>query len=162
MNNIKYQFIVLTPQFISWPQATNVNDMINFAIRKYRIDTTRLYVCGLSMGGGTTWDDAAAYGKRLAAIVPICGASAPTTQNANSIAKSTVAVWAFHNNGDPTVPSWYSTDWVKDINGDNPSIRAKLTMFQADVHNAWAKATDPNYKENGMNIYQWMLTYRKK
>src|SRR5206468_5970830 len=29
VNNIKYQFIVLTPQFISWPQAANVNDMIN-------------------------------------------------------------------------------------------------------------------------------------
>ena len=162
VNHFTYQFIVLTPQFKTWPQASNVSDMINYAIRKYKIDTTRMYVCGLSMGGGTTWDYASDYGKRLAAIVPICGASAPTTQKGKSIAKNTVGVWAFHNSGDPTVPSYYSSDWVKDINNSNPNIRAKLTMFQASVHDAWSKATNPGYTENGKNIYQWMLNFRKK
>jgi predicted peptidase len=162
VNNFTYQFIVLTPQFKSWPQASDVNDMIKYAINKYKIDTTRMYVCGLSMGGGTAWDDASTYGKGLAAVVPICGASAPTNQKAQDISKNTVAVWAFHNSGDPTVPSSYSSDWVKDINNNKPHIRAKLTMFQASVHDAWSKATNPNYTENGMNIYTWMLTFRKK
>ncbi len=162
VNNFTYQFIVITPQFKNWPQAQDVNAMINYAIKTYRIDTTRIYVCGLSMGGGTTWDYSADYFKRVAAVVPICGASTPTTQKANSIAKGNVAVWAFHNSGDPTVPSSYSVDYVHDINNDKPVIKAKLTIFQAAVHDAWSKATNPNYTEDGKNIYRWMLTYRKK
>jgi hypothetical protein len=51
---------------------------------------------------------------------------------------------------------------VQYINENNPYIRAKLTMFNANVHDSWTKATDPSYKENGMNIYEWMLCYKKK
>lgn len=161
VNNFTYQFIVLTPQFKNWPQPNDVNDMINYAIKTYRIDTTRIYVCGLSMGGGTSWDYSSDYGKRIAAVVPICGASSPTTQNADYIAKDQLPVWAFHNNGDPTVPCSYTTTWVKDINSDNPVIKAKMTIFQNNVHDAWSTATNPNYTENGLNIYEWMLTYKR-
>lgn len=162
VNNFTYQFIVLTPQFKYWPVPSNVTDMINYAIKHYKVDETRMYVCGLSMGGGTAWDYTSDFGKRLAAIVPICGSSVPTKEKAKPIAKNHVGVWAFHNSGDPTVPSYYSTDWVKDINSYSPYIKAKLTMFQASVHDAWSKATNPNYTENGKNIYEWMLTHRKK
>ncbi len=58
--------------------------MIDFAIKKYRIDTTRIYVSGLSMGGGVTWEYAAAYASRVAAIVPICGASTPNDTKAKN------------------------------------------------------------------------------
>lgn len=160
VDGFKYQFIVLSPQFKSWPVPENVNHMINYAIKKYRIDEKRIYICGLSMGGGTTWDYASVYCNRAAAIVPICGASAPTMDKAHAIAKANIPVWAFHNNGDPTVPSWYSVKYVNDINSYKPPVRAKLTLFQSDVHNAWSKATDPNYKENKMNIYEWMLKHK--
>lgn len=161
VNGFTYQFIVLTPQFKSWPQSTDVNDMINYAIKTYRINTTKIYICGLSMGGGTAWDYSSAYGKRVAAVVPICGASSPTMQNADSIAKDHLPVWAFHNNGDPTVPCSYSTGWVNDINSYKPAIKAKITIFQNNVHDAWSKATNPDYKENGRNIYEWMLAHSR-
>jgi predicted peptidase len=161
VNGFKYQFIVLTPQFKAWPVAENVNDMINYAVKTYRIDGSRIYICGLSMGGGTTWDYASAYGNRVAAVVPICGASAPTMDKAHAIARDNLPVWAFHNNGDPTVPSWYSVDYVHDINSYNPPTYAKLTLFQATVHDAWSKATNPNYTEKNMNIYEWMLKHKK-
>ena len=157
-----YQFIVLSPQFKAWPQPADINDMLNYAIKKYRIDTTRIYICGLSMGGGGTWDYAWNYGKRITGIVPISGASWPTTQKGQYIANDSMAVWAFHNNDDGTVPSWYSTDYVKYINTYNPYIPAKLTLWPTGGHDAWTKATDPNYRENGKNIYEWMLSYQKK
>jgi predicted peptidase len=161
VNNVTFQFIVLSPQFKAWPQPSDINDMIDYAIRKYRIDITRIYVCGLSMGGGGDWDYSWNYGNRVTAVVPISGASWPTTEKGAAIAKDDLAVWAFHNSNDPTVPSWYSKDYVKYINDSKPDIKAKLTIFQASGHNAWTKATDPKYRENGMNIYQWMLSYRK-
>lgn len=154
-----FQFVVLSPQFKAWPQPSDINDMINYAITHYHVARRRIYLCGLSMGGGGTWDYGWNFGQHAAAIVPIAGASWPTTQKAQVIAQDSVAVWAFHNNNDPTVPSWYSTDYVSYINGDNPYIPAKLTMFNSSSHDAWTTATDPNYKENGMNIYQWMLSH---
>ncbi len=162
VGNRNFSFIVLSPQFKAWPQPADVNDMINYAISHYKIDTARMFVSGLSMGGGVTWDYTIDYGKRLAAIVPISGASWPTTDKAQKIAQANVAVWAFHNNDDSTVPSWYSINYVSYINSFNPLIPAKLTLWSTGGHDAWTKATDPAYKENGKNIYEWMLSYKKK
>jgi predicted peptidase len=161
VHDTSFQFIVLSPQFKGWPSAKDINEMLNFAIRKYRIDYTRLYLCGLSMGGGGVWDYSWVNGKRFSAIVPISGASWPTTQKAQAIAGDDIAVWAFHNTNDPTVPSWYSVDYVQYINDYTPAIRAKLTEFNSTSHDAWTTATDPNYRENGTNIYEWMLSFKK-
>lgn len=157
-----YQFVVLSPQFKAWPQPSDINDMINYAIQNYKVDPTRLYICGLSMGGGGNWDYSWNYGKRATAVVPISGASYPTTDKGKDIAQDDLAVWAFHNNNDPTVPSWYSVDYVQYINQYKPQIKAKLTLFNSSSHDAWTKATDPTYRENGKNIYEWMLSYQKK
>lgn len=162
VNGHNYQFIVLTPQFKNWPQPSDVNDFINYAVRTYRIDPSRLYVCGLSMGGGGAWDYAASqWGKRLAAVVPICGASGPTADKGKAIAQNNIPVWAFHNNGDPVVPYSYSVDYISYINSCKPAVKAKLTTFDNDVHDAWDKACNPNYIENGLNMYEWLLTYTK-
>lgn len=162
VNKDTFQFVVLSPQFKAWPQPSDINDMIDYALANYKVDPKRIYVCGLSMGGGGTWDYGWNFGQRVAAMVPIAGASWPTTQKAQNIAQDTVGVWAFHNNNDPTVPSWYSVDYVNYINGDNPSIPAKLTIFNSTSHDAWTTATNPAYTEKGMNIYQWMLTFKRK
>jgi predicted peptidase len=156
-----YSFIVITPQFKKWPSPKDVNDMIDYAIKKYRIDTTRMYVSGLSMGGGATWDYAAEYGKRIAAIVPICGASGPNDTKAKKIAQAGLAVWAFHNKDDGTVPYTNSEGYVTKINAQNPPIKAKLTLWPTGGHDAWTKSTSPSYKEDGKNIYEWMLQYSR-
>lgn len=156
-----FQFIVLSPQFKAWPQPADVNAMIDYAEKTYRVRTSRVYVCGLSMGGGGTWDYAWNLGKRVTAIVPISGASWPTPEKGQDIANDNIATWAFHNNNDPTVPSWYSVDYVNYINDYKPITKAKLTLFNASSHDAWTKATDPTYKENGQNIYEWMLNFQK-
>ncbi len=163
VNGRDFQFIVLSPQFVSWPVAANVTDMINYARKTYRIDPARIYICGLSMGGGVTWDYASGTtNPPVAAIVPISGASWPTTDKGQAIATTNMAVWSFQNNDDGTVPSWYSIDYVQYINEYNPEVKAKLTLWPTGGHDAWTKATDPNYRENGQNIYEWMLSYHKK
>ncbi len=156
-----YQFIVLSPQFKQWPTASDVNAMLNYAIGKYHLDYERIYVSGNSMGGGITWNYGTAYGKRITAIVPVSGADWPTTEKAQPIADDSVAVWAFCNSGDSTVPAWYSVDYVQYINSFDPYRPAKLTEFNASGHNASSTAYDPSYEENGLNVYEWMLSFRK-
>ena len=75
VNGTDFSFIVVNPQFKEWPQPSDVNALIDYAVANYRVDEARIYVAGLSMGGGAAWDYAAAYPKRIAAVVPICGAS---------------------------------------------------------------------------------------
>ena len=50
--------------------------MIDRAIAELNADDRRLYVTGLSNGGGGTWNMLSRYDNRFAAAIPICGVSA--------------------------------------------------------------------------------------
>ncbi len=156
-----FSFIVLSPQVKNSTKPEDVHAMIQYAVAKLRVDTTRIYVTGLSLGGGATWDFAARYGEDVAAVVPICGSSTATTKKTKEITTKKVAVWAFHNEDDPTVSVQKTKDFVSLINSYNPNPKAKLPLWSTGGHDAWTKATNPSYKENGMNMYEWMLQYHK-
>jgi len=161
-----HRFIVISPQFIGWPSPADMDAVLNYAILHYKVNINRVYVTGLSMGGGITWEypgSLAAYANRIAAIVPVCGASWPEPVRAYVIAAANVKVWATHNNGDPQVPVHYTEDYVMHINSAPvpPTVPAKKSIFVANSHDAWTKTYDPNFTENGMNIYQWMLQFQR-
>lgn len=156
-----FSFIVLSPQVKDRTTPEDVQALIQYAIAKLRVDTTRIYVTGLSMGGGATWKFAATYGENIAAIVPVCGSATATEKNTGEIISKKIAVWAFHNEDDPTVPAQKTKDYITLINSINPSPKAKMTLWPTGGHDAWTKATDPSYKENKMNIYEWMLQFHK-
>ena len=161
VNGRSFSFIVVSPQFKEWPKSSDVNDLVDYMVEKYRVDASRIYVAGHSMGGGTTWDFAGDYNSKVAAIVPISGASFAEEKRCANIANGKVAVWAFHNSGDRVVAPSISKQFVEKINSNHAQPAALLTIFESIDHDAWTKATDPNYKENGMNIYEWMLQYSK-
>jgi predicted peptidase len=162
VNDNNYSFIVINPQFKQWPQPADVNAMIDYAVIHYRIDLSRIYVAGLSMGGGATWDYGIAYASRIAAIVPISGASWPTQDQCGNIARANLPVWAFHNNDDGTVGVGSTRRIVDFINSFNPVIPARETIWENGGHDAWSKATNPGTKEcDGKNMYEWMLQYHR-
>ncbi|MGZ4025747.1 MAG: PKD domain-containing protein [Flavisolibacter sp.] len=156
-----YRFLIICPQFINWPSAWDVNEILNYVIQHYRVDLNRIYVTGLSMGGGVTWEFAGAYSNRVAAIVPISGASGPDPGRAQNMANAHVAVWATHNQWDPTVPSSNTIGYVDLINQYNANPAAKKTIFQVSGHDAWTQTYDPNFRENSMNVFEWMLQYSR-
>jgi len=156
-----YSFIVISPQFRKWPAPQDINAMIDHAVSKYRVDPSRIYISGLSMGGGATWDYAAAFSNRVAAIAPICGASEPTSGKGQQIAEGKVAVWAFHNMDDPTVTVHNTIGYIEKINSSTPAIPARSTLWATGGHDSWTRALDPNYRENGLNLYEWLLQYSK-
>jgi dienelactone hydrolase len=160
VNGQTYQFIVLAPQFRWWPWSSDVDNFLNFAISNYRVDVSRVYVSGQSMGGGVAWDYVTSYGKRVAAAVPIAGASPPTPEKGKMIAAAGTAIWTFNGANDTNVPCSYAIDYVKYINKNNPIIPAIKTIFPDEGHAIWNQVVDPNYKENNKNIYEWMLTYK--
>ena len=163
VNGVSYSFIVINPQFKEWPQPIDVNAMIDYAVANYRVDETRIYVSGLSMGGGNAWDYAVAYPNRIAAVVLICGASWIAKDQMANLAKSNLPVWAFHNNDDGTVGVNTTITNVDNVNSFNPVIPAKKTIWPYGGHDAWTKATNPATKEcEGKNMYEWMLQYNRE
>lgn len=164
-----HSFIVLCPQFendaMDQPSPQQVNELINYAINNYRVNQNRIYLTGFSLGGGAIWEyagESSANAARIAAIVPIAGFLAPTSQRAAVIAGANLPVWATHNDADPTAPSAWTADYVDLINANNPTVPAKKTIFNSNVHGGYTRTYDPTFTENGVNIYEWMLQYQRQ
>jgi predicted esterase len=158
-----YSFIVLSPQFRAYPPDSMVYSFIDYALKHYRVDSSRIYLSGLSMGGVLTTEMAGIHTSLFAAVVPISGESfgADKEFNARAIATGKLPLWLFHNTDDPTIPSYAATDFINLVNNYQPLIAPKITLFKAYGHDAWSQALDPLYKENNINVYEWMLQYKR-
>ena len=166
VNGTHHSFIVLAPQFNKVPDNTVITSFIDYAKKSFRIDETRIYICGFSLGSRIVWDYSAAFASSLAAIVPISGApNFLVNEKAKNIAMANLPVWAFHNNPDVLFNVQETKDFISTITSFNPAKTPRLTIFPDSTgmlgHDAWSKATNPSYKENNMNIYEWMLQYKR-
>lgn len=154
----EYPFIVISPQLKTnqgtWP-PDYVISVINHVKKNLRIDESRIYLTGLSLGGFGTWKTATAYPKVFAAIAPICSGGNDLSKACN-IAKEDIPVWAFHGDKDNVVSHTVSTKMVNAINNctPKPSPLAKVTIYPGKSHNVWDKA----YKES--DVLNWLLTHK--
>lgn len=100
----------------TWADTTRtstVMSMIDQALLDYNIDPDRLYVTGLSMGGGGVWNVLNRFDDRIAAGVPIAAVSpGPDFEPSHLVGKP---AWAFHARDDATVPSIASRNVVDQI-----------------------------------------------
>lgn len=166
VNDTNYSFIIFAPQFLHWPWPGTTNAVIDYALSHYKVDSSRIYLTGLSMGGGAIWEcvgNSTKYAGMLAAIVPVCGASLVDSIKAQRIALANLPVWATHNEGDKTVTVEYTDKYISYINNAAipPRQPARKTIFQVPGHDAWTKTYDPLFRENGLNVYEWMLTHHR-
>ena len=157
----QFSFVVVSPQFKKWPVPADVDAVVEYSKQHLRIDPSRIYIMGCSMGGGITWEYGASYASKIAAIVPIAGASTPDLNRVTKIAAAGLPVWAFHNTDDQTVSVSNTHTYVDGINQLLPEIPAIKTIWPTGGHDAWTKAADPGYKENGKNVYEWMLQFKR-
>src|SRR5207244_13556304 len=108
-------FLVLCPQldkqYNSW-ENFYIDEMIDYAKRSLHVDTNRVYLTGMSMGGGGVWKYANSSfqnARKLAAIAPVCGTIEWNRATlVNTIDAAGVAVWVFHARND----RWNSVDSV--------------------------------------------------
>jgi len=153
MTDSTFPFIVLAPQCPEngwWTEySDDLNGLIDDIIDRHAVDTNRIYLTGLSMGGFGTWDMAIRYPHRFAAIAPVCGGSLPIL--AHRIQH--LPVWAFHGVKDPVVPVAFSEEMVKKLQSLNAPV--KITLYPEAGHDSWS-ATYSNPE-----LYQWFLSQKK-
>jgi dienelactone hydrolase len=158
-----FPFILISPQLKSsygnWP-SEYVMEVINHVKTYLRIDERRIYLTGLSLGGGGTWWTAQDYAKEFAAIAPVCG-SRNSPSKASLLAAEDLPVWGFHGDQDAIVPLWRSQVMINSINGCSPipSPRAKLSIYPGVKHNAWDNAYKTDHSVHNPNVYEWMLSF---
>ena len=110
-------------------------DLVKSLRQQYRIDPSRVYVTGLSMGAIGAWDAIVRHPGVFAAAVPISGCGDPS----QAIVIKNLPVWAFHNDLDTTCPSAGSASMIaalKAVGNQN----ALLTIYPAMGHDAWDAA----------------------
>jgi predicted peptidase len=160
-----FSFIVIAPQFRRKPSNEEMLSLIKFALENYRVDSSRIYMSGMSYGGIVTCDVTAAYPSIFAAIVPISGVPDSTglEEKTQCIAESKIPIWIFHNESDALVSIMLPGKFIESMNSYHPVIPPRFTVFKEPMglleHDAWTRATDPNYREDNKNIYEWMLSY---
>jgi predicted peptidase len=147
-----YPFVIVSPQCPVtryWPElVAELNSLLGYAIQTYKVDSRRVYLTGLSMGGYGTWYLAARYPQRFAAIAPICGGGAWWMPEQ----LTTVPAWVFHGDADPVIPISESTHMVNKLKELGANVR--FTVYPDVGHNAWAETY------NNPELYKWFLSQR--
>jgi len=108
--------------------------LIHQLIKTMPVDTNRIYITGLSMGGYGTYDAIERYPHLFAAAVPVCGAG--DISRASSIAH--LPIWIFHGAEDPAVNPVYSLQMFEALTkaGSHPGF----TEYPAVGHFSWLGA----------------------
>ncbi|WOO39729.1 Ig-like domain-containing protein [Rubellicoccus peritrichatus] len=124
--------------------------MLDHFIENYNIDPDRIYITGLSMGGGGTISQIAAYPQRYAAANPICG-----WFNGDAAPYAHIPLWAFH----------CADDGVVGVNGSDSIVggmrwlggTANYTRYNTGGHGgAWTRAYN-----SASPLVPWMMAQRR-
>jgi hypothetical protein len=159
----QFPFILISPQlknnYGTWP-SWYVKEVIDYCMTYLRVDERRIYVTGLSLGGGGAWVAVQDLPEFFAAVAPVCGGY-NSTSKACGIAAENLPVWAFHGDKDSVVPLSKTTTMVNAINActPTPSPLAKLSIYAGVGHNAWDYAYKTDNSLHTPNVYQWLLSF---
>ena len=154
-NGNKLDAVILAPQCPEkeiWDMDV-LTTLIKEVVLKHRINFTRVYLTGLSMGGYGTWELALEHPEMFAAIAPICArVDYVFLENASKLKDK--PLWVFHGAKDQVVPVSNSERMVQALKnaGGNP----KFIIFPEEGHDSWSKPySDPEF-------YAWLLSHEQK
>jgi len=158
----QYASYVLAPQIdtSSWFQSfsdkpTEAMSLtikaVKDVIKTQNVDTSRVYVTGLSMGGMGTWDILEREPKLFAAAVPMSGGG--DKRSAAEI-KDT-AIWAFHGSADPIVSVDSTRSMIDALRDAGASPR--YTEIAGAGHEIW----DGVYGDSTNSLYPWLFAQSK-
>jgi predicted peptidase len=149
-----FNFIAVAPQCPEdkwWGDAVEdeFENLLKDCIEDYRVDTSRIYLTGLSMGGFGSWYYAWKYNKAFAAVIPICG-GVRSSKIKDVEAYKNIPMWVFHGAKDNVVPLSSSTAVVNALNDIDADV--KFTVYPEAEHDSWTETYE------NPALYKWMLS----
>ena len=126
-----------------------LNDILEWTKKNYAMDSTRVYVLGMSLGGYGTMDFAAAYPDKIAAAMALCGGC--SAKDKSGLGR--LPLWIIHGTGDRAVPVKQSQTVVKQLQDTNNDKRLRFDWLRGASHGALARIL---YMRK---TYEWLFSH---
>jgi predicted peptidase len=133
--------------------ADALEALLDAILARPDVDTSRVYLTGLSMGGFGTWHLAVQRPEAFAAIAPICGAGSMVNSLPHRIYRlKHMPVWAFHGADDDIVPL-ASQQVLIDALHEVTEAEVRFTVYPNVGHDSWTQT----YANPA--LYDWFLQH---
>lgn len=148
MNGHGFPFVLAAPQCPQgrWWNPDEIIALTKHLAKTLKIDTKRIHLTGISMGGFGTWACLVKEPDLYASGVPICGGGDPSK---GEILKK-IPIWTFHGDKDQAVPVTKTQEMEKAIL-DAGGKKLLVTYYPEEAHESWI----PAYKDPA--LFAWIM-----
>ncbi|MGI9549550.1 MAG: dienelactone hydrolase family protein [Aurantibacter sp.] len=149
----QFPFLILAPQNPhkkKWWNTRAIVQLLDTVIANNRVDKSRVYLTGLSRGGGAAWELAVQYPDKFAAMAVVCGM--PPVPYASWIDRE-MPIWVFHGTEDNWISISESEEMVKKLKALGHDV--KFTKYEGVGHNSWEKAYTTD------ELYEWFSRQKR-
>lgn len=146
-------------------------DIVDYVKATQKVDSRKIYITGLSMGGFGTWDAITRYPGKFAAAMPLSGGG--NVQAASTLVNT--PIWAYHGTQDNIVYPNGSTNMIDAIRNSGGK-KSVYTLQGGRGHQGWDQFYTPysavnqfSYRVgdqnttssqstyNNYNVYDWLF-----
>ena len=150
-----YEFIAVSPQCPDGYMWTMLDEalmnLVKHCIENLSVDTSRIYLTGLSMGGFGSWHLAYKNPHVFVAVAPICGGLRGDESEDLSVIRH-LPLWVFHGAKDTVVPLLTSAEPVAKLNELGADV--KFTVYPDLEHDSWTVTYE------NPNFYKWLFSQK--
>lgn len=128
--------LVLAPQNPggAWSPG-KINDLLEWTKQHYLVDTTRVFVMGMSLGGYGTLDFVGTYPDKVAAAMALCGGC--SLQDMSGLGR--VPLWIMHGTADKAVSISQSKRVVSYLQNQNADSLLRYDWIKGGSHGLLAR-----------------------
>lgn len=144
--------IIVAPQLPSGPwNPDKVDEIVQYLIKNEKVDQSRIYITGMSLGSYGTMEYVNKYPERVAAAVSICGGA----QSNDMCNVTSVPIRLIHGDSDKAVRLAESKKVFEKVKSCNKQAPIELQVVKGGTHGS----VEDFYRHP--EIYQWMFQYQK-
>lgn len=145
--------IVVAPQLAKggW-NPDKVLEVLEYVKKNYNVDESRIYVCGMSLGGYGTLHFAGKYADKITAAVAICGGG----NISDGCKLATIPLWIQHGDKDFIVPMSESEKVVNAIRKCNAKANLIFTIIKGGNHGS----VESVFHQDAM--YDWLFEQKRE
>lgn len=154
-----FPFLVVAPQVIR-PKPLEVGNawrklepdlmlILDRVKRDFRVDESRIYLTGISMGGFGTFAISSMHPELFAAVAPICGGGSPALADTYS---KTAEFRIYHGEKDPLVPVRTSKTMHEAMT--KAGVKVELILYPEALHDSWTETYE------NPEFWEWLLSNR--
>ena len=150
----QFPFLILAPQNPhqkKWWNTRAVNQLLDSVVANNRVDRKRIYLTGLSRGGGAAWEMAVQYPEKFAALAVVCGM---TPLPYAAWLDKDMPIWVFHGEEDKSIPISESETMVERLKEMGYDVQ--FTRYPEVGHDSWVKAYATE------ELYEWLERQKRK